>query len=183
MSRIPPTPHPARGRPGPGAGTRNCRPLSGRKGVPVAVPLFDQGYPIFIGGELYESVGVEAPILLSYTHKKEWNTHGGLPTRCQRSAMGVSLIVVGVRQQNGCFDTHIFIQFSTYANIQSNFVAIIFASLRLFLPVSPFTYVMSSSFYILLLQYFTAEFFSHDSQESVNSVLSIMQLFGSPQTQ
>ena len=68
-----------------------------------------------IGGELYESVGVEAPILLSYTDKNEWNTHGGLPTRCQRSAMGVSLIFVGVRQQNGCFDTHTFIQFSTYA--------------------------------------------------------------------
>ena len=67
-----------------------------------------------IGGELYESVGVEAPILLSYTHKNEWNTHGGLPTRCQRSAMGVSLIFVGVRQQNGCFDTHTFIQLSTY---------------------------------------------------------------------
>ena len=67
-----------------------------------------------IGGELYESVGVEAPILLSYTHKNEWNTHGGLPTWCQRSAMGVSLIFVGVRQQNGCFDTHTFIQFSTY---------------------------------------------------------------------
>ena len=66
------------------------------------------------GGELYESVGVETPILLSYTHKNEWNTHGGLPTRCQRSAMGVSLIFVGVRQQNGCFDTHTFIQFSTY---------------------------------------------------------------------
>ena len=66
-----------------------------------------------IGGELYESVGVEAPILLSYTHKNEWNTHGGPPTRCQRSAMGVSLICVGVRQQNGCFDTHTFIQFST----------------------------------------------------------------------
>ena len=63
---------------------------------------------------MYESVGVEAPILLSYTHKNEWNTHGGLPTRCQRSAMGVSLIFVGVRQQNGCFDTHTFIQFSTY---------------------------------------------------------------------
>ena len=31
----------------------------------------------YIGGELYESVGVEAPILLSYTHKNEWNTHGG----------------------------------------------------------------------------------------------------------
>ena len=46
-----------------------------------------------IGGELYESVGVEAPILLSYTHKNEWNTHGGLPTRCQRSAIGVSLIL------------------------------------------------------------------------------------------
>ena len=46
-----------------------------------------------IGGELYESVGVEAPILLSYTHKNEWITHGGLPTRCQRSAMGVSLIL------------------------------------------------------------------------------------------
>ena len=29
--------------------------------------------------------------------------------------MGVSLIFVGVRQQNGCFDTHTFIQFSTYA--------------------------------------------------------------------
>ena len=28
--------------------------------------------------------------------------------------MGVSLICVGVRQQNGCFDTHTFIQFSTY---------------------------------------------------------------------
>ena len=28
--------------------------------------------------------------------------------------MGVSLIFVGVRQQNGCFDTHTFIQFSTY---------------------------------------------------------------------
>ena len=68
-----------------------------------------------IGGELYESVGVEAPILLSYTHKNEWNTHGGPPTRCQRSAMGVSLIFVGVRQQNGCFDTHTFIHFSTYA--------------------------------------------------------------------
>ena len=63
---------------------------------------------------MYESVGVEAPILLSYTHKNEWNTHDGLPTRCQRSAMGVSLIFVGVRQQNGCFDTHTFIQFSTY---------------------------------------------------------------------
>ena len=49
-----------------------------------------------IGGELYESVGVEAPILLSYTHKNEWNIHGGPPTRCQRSAMGVSLIFVGV---------------------------------------------------------------------------------------
>ena len=68
-----------------------------------------------IGPELYESVGVEAPILLSYTDKNEWNTHGGLPTRCQRSAMGVSWIFVGVRQQNGCFDTHTFIQFSTYA--------------------------------------------------------------------
>ena len=67
-----------------------------------------------IGGESYESVGVEAPILLSFTHKNEWNTHGGLPTRCPRSAMGVSLIYVGVRQQNGCFDTHTFIQFSTY---------------------------------------------------------------------
>ena len=67
-----------------------------------------------IGGELYESVGVEAPILLSYTHKNECNTHGGLPTRCQRSAMGVSFIFVGVRQQNGCFDTHTFIQLSTY---------------------------------------------------------------------
>ena len=63
---------------------------------------------------MYESVGVEAPILLSYTHKNEWNTHVGLPTRCQRSAMGVSLIFVGARQQNGCFDTHTFIQFSTY---------------------------------------------------------------------
>ena len=69
---------------------------------------------VHIGGELFESVGVEAPILLSYTHKNEWNTHGGPPTRCQRSAMGVSLIFVGVRQQNGCFDTHTFIQFSTY---------------------------------------------------------------------
>ena len=29
--------------------------------------------------------------------------------------MGVSLFFVGVRQQNGCFDTHTFIQFSTYA--------------------------------------------------------------------
>ena len=67
-----------------------------------------------IGGELYESVGVEAPSFLSYTHKNEWNTHGGLPTRCQRSAMGVSLIFVGVRQQNGCFDTNTFIQLSTY---------------------------------------------------------------------
>ena len=67
-----------------------------------------------IGKELYESVGVEAPILLSYTHKNEWNTHGGPPTRCQRSAMGVSLIFVGVRQQNGCFDTHTFTQFPTY---------------------------------------------------------------------
>ena len=28
--------------------------------------------------------------------------------------MGVSLIFLGVRQQNGCFDTHTFIQFSTY---------------------------------------------------------------------
>ena len=28
--------------------------------------------------------------------------------------MGVSLMFVGVRQQNGCFDTHTFIQFSTY---------------------------------------------------------------------
>ena len=75
-------------------------------------------YPlaIAIGGELYESVGVEAPILLSYTHKNEWKTHGGLPTRCQRSAIGVSLIFVGVRQQNGCFDTHTFIQFSTYGH-------------------------------------------------------------------
>ena len=35
-----------------------------------------------IGGELYESVGVEAPILLSYTHKNEWNTHGGPLTPC-----------------------------------------------------------------------------------------------------
>ena len=69
---------------------------------------------IRVGGELYESVGVEAPILLSYTHKNEWNTHDGPPTRCQRSAMGASLIFVGVRQQNGCFDTHTFIQFSTY---------------------------------------------------------------------
>ena len=67
-----------------------------------------------IGGELYESVGVKAPILLSYTHKNEWNTHGGLPTLCHKSAMGVSLIFLGVRQQNGCFDTHTFIQFSTY---------------------------------------------------------------------
>ena len=72
-----------------------------------------------IGGELYESVGVEAPILLSNTHKNEWNTHVGLPTRCQRSAMGVSLIFVGVRQQNGCFDTHTFIQFSTYGSAWS----------------------------------------------------------------
>ena len=74
-----------------------------------------------IGGELYESVGVEAPILLSYTHKKEWNTHGGLPTRCQRSAMGVSSIFVGVRQQNGCFDTHTFIQLSTYGPVGVHF--------------------------------------------------------------
>ena len=72
-----------------------------------------------IGGELYESVGVEAPILLSYTHKNEWNTHDGPPTRCQRSAMGVSLIFVGVRQQNGCFDSHTFIQFSTYDYLTS----------------------------------------------------------------
>ena len=71
---------------------------------------------VSIGGELYESVGVEAPILLSYTHKNEWNTHGGPPTRCQRSAMGVSFIFVGVRQQNGCFDTHTFIQFSSYGS-------------------------------------------------------------------
>ena len=28
--------------------------------------------------------------------------------------MGVPFIFVGVRQQNGCFDTHTFIQFSTY---------------------------------------------------------------------
>ena len=28
--------------------------------------------------------------------------------------MDVSLMFVGVRQQNGCFDTHTFIQFSTY---------------------------------------------------------------------
>ena len=28
--------------------------------------------------------------------------------------MGVPFIFVGVRQQNGCFDTHAFIQFSTY---------------------------------------------------------------------
>ena len=69
-----------------------------------------------IGGELYESVGVKVAILLSYTHKNEWNNHGGLPTQCQRSAMGVSLIFVGVRQQNGCFDSHTSIQFSTYAD-------------------------------------------------------------------
>ena len=76
-----------------------------------------------IGGELYESVGVEAPILLSYTHKNEWNTHDGPPTRCQRSVMGVSLIFVGVRQQNGCFDTHTFIQFSTYGQLSTPMLA------------------------------------------------------------
>ena len=44
------------------------------------------------------------------------NTHGRPPIRCRRSAMDVSLMFVGVRQQNGCFDTHIFIQFATYAS-------------------------------------------------------------------
>ena len=34
------------------------------------------------------------------------------------SSTGVSLIVVGVRQQNGCFDTHTFIQFSTYVQFE-----------------------------------------------------------------
>ena len=31
--------------------------------------------------------------------------------------MGVSLIDVGVRQQYMCFDTHTFIQFSTYGSL------------------------------------------------------------------
>ena len=33
--------------------------------------------------------------------------------------MGVSLIFLGVRQQNGCFDTHTFIQFSTYGAVRA----------------------------------------------------------------
>ena len=92
--------------------------------------------PGIISGELFESVGVEVPILLSYTYKNEWDTHGGLPTRCQRSAMGVSLIFVGVRQQNGCFDTHTFIQFSTYARYIFIFTYISLSHiLRIFLPM------------------------------------------------
>ena len=70
-------------------------------------------YVMCIGGELYETVGVEEPLLLPYTHTNWWNSCGGPPTRCRRSNMGVSFICVGVRQQYGCFDTHTFLQFST----------------------------------------------------------------------
>ena len=84
-------------------------------------------------------MGVEASILLSYTHKNEWNTHDGPPTRCQRSAMGVSLIFVGVRQQNGCFDTHTFIQFSTYVMFARIMCYFDYASLTMCLHIRHLT--------------------------------------------
>ena len=65
----------------------------------------------------YETVGVEEPILLPYTHTNWWSSCGGPPTRCLRSNMGVSFICVGVRQQYGCFDTYTFLQFSTYGRL------------------------------------------------------------------
>ena len=55
--------------------------------------------------------------------------------------MGVSLIFVGVRQQNGCFDTHTFIQFSTYDHVTSKSSHFFGATLYSLQTLGQYTYV------------------------------------------